>query len=154
MMLPQQVPADATIQLACELTPVGESTATKNMALSARLRETDGTTPKTWLPGYTYTYTVQSSRLGYTSIESNVITIDATGISGLMANRPASLLPIEGGVIVKCSEPLTDVAIYNTAGQLVRHLPMVENDATIELPHGVYIMHYSHCRGAVKMVVR
>lgn len=105
-------------------------------------------------PGYTYTYTVQSSRLGYTSIESNVITIDATGISGLMANRPASLLPIEGGVIVKCSEPLTDVAIYNTAGQLVRHLPVVENDATIELPHGVYIMHYSHCRGAVKMVVR
>ena len=65
MMLPQQVPADATIQLTCELTPDGESTATKTMSLNAALKETDGTTPKTWLPGYTYTYTLSLSDFTY-----------------------------------------------------------------------------------------
>ena len=81
MMLPQQVPADATIQLACELTPVGESTATKNMALSARLKETDGTTPKTWLPGYTYTYTMSLSDFVYV-FDYNTATAKNYGTSG------------------------------------------------------------------------
>ena len=81
MMLPQQVPADATIQLACELTPVGESTATKNMALSARLRETDGTTPKTWLPGFTYTYTMSLSDFVYV-FDYNTATAKNYGTSG------------------------------------------------------------------------
>lgn len=81
MMLPQQVPADATIQLTCELTPVGESTATKNMALSARLRETDGTTPKTWLPGFTYTYTMSLSDFVYV-FDYNTATAKNYGTSG------------------------------------------------------------------------
>ena len=81
MMLPQQVPADATIQLTCELTPVGESAATKNMALSVRLRETDGTTPKTWLPGYTYTYTMSLSDFVYV-FDYNTTTAKNYGTSG------------------------------------------------------------------------
>ncbi len=81
MMLPQQVPADATIQLTCELTPVGESSATKNMALSVRLKETDGTTPKTWLPGYTYTYTMSLSDFVYV-FDYNTATAKEYGTSG------------------------------------------------------------------------
>ena len=65
MMLPQQVPAGAKVLLTCELTPDGESTATKNMSLAVNLLETDGTTPKTWLPGYTYTYTMSLSDFVY-----------------------------------------------------------------------------------------
>lgn len=65
MMLPQQVPSDAQIELTCSLTPSGESTATKAMTLSVSLKETDGTTAKTWLPGYTYTYTISLSDFAY-----------------------------------------------------------------------------------------
>lgn len=65
MMLPQTVPNDAKIQLTCELTPDGETNATKTMALSVALKETGGSTPKTWLPGYTYTYTMSLSDFAY-----------------------------------------------------------------------------------------
>ncbi len=81
MMLPQQVPAGAKVLLTCELTPVGESTATKNMSLSVNLLETDGTTPKTWLPGYTYTYTMSLSDFVYV-FDYNTATAKNYGTSG------------------------------------------------------------------------
>ena len=65
MVLPQTVPNDATIELTCQLFPSGTTTATKTMTLSAALKETDGTTNKTWLPGYTYTYTISLSDFAY-----------------------------------------------------------------------------------------
>ena len=65
MMLPQQVPDDAKILLTCELTKEGDSKASKTMTLQAALKETDGTTAKTWLPGYTYTYTISLSDFVY-----------------------------------------------------------------------------------------
>ena len=81
MMLPQQVPAGAKVLLTCELTPAGESTATKNMSLSVNLLETDGTTPKTWLPGYTYTYTMSLSDFVYV-FDYNTATAKNYGTSG------------------------------------------------------------------------
>ena len=81
MMLPQQVPAGAKVLLTCELTPDGESTATKNMSLSVNLLETDGTTPKTWLPGYTYTYTMSLSDFVYV-FDYNTATAKNYGTSG------------------------------------------------------------------------
>lgn len=81
MMLPQQVPAGAKVLLTCELTPVGESTATKNMSLAVNLLETDGTTPKTWLPGFTYTYTMSLSDFVYV-FDYNVATAKNYGTSG------------------------------------------------------------------------
>lgn len=65
MMLPQQVPGDATIALTCNLTKEGDSDPSKSMTLEAALKETDGTTAKTWLPGYTYTYTISLSDFVY-----------------------------------------------------------------------------------------
>lgn len=65
MMLPQQVPDDATIEITCNLTKEGDTEPTKTMTLTAALKETDGTTAKTWLPGYTYTYTISLSDIAY-----------------------------------------------------------------------------------------
>ena len=81
MMLPQQVPDGAKVLLTCELTPAGESTATKTMSLSVNLLETDGTTPKTWLPGYTYTYTMSLSDFVYV-FDYNTATAKNYGTSG------------------------------------------------------------------------
>lgn len=81
MMLPQQVPAGAKVLLTCELTPDGESAATKNMSLSVNLLETDGTTPKTWRPGYTYTYTLSLSDFVYV-FDYNTATAKNYGTSG------------------------------------------------------------------------
>lgn len=90
--------------------------------------------------GQTHTYTVQSSRLGYTSNASNVITVNATsGVEGIAADKPVAFLAMDGAVLVKCSEPLTDVRIYAMNGALVRHLPVLRNDDVIALPGGIYV---------------
>lgn len=65
MMLPQEVPDDAMIVLTCNLTKDGDANPSKSMTLRAALKETDGTTAKTWLPGYTYTYTLSLSDVVY-----------------------------------------------------------------------------------------
>ncbi len=104
--------------------------------------------------GETHTYTVQASRLGYTSVESNTITIDPSGITGVDADLPMALLVDEGGVRVKCGESLRDVSVYTPAGQLVKHLPVVNNDDYIELPAGVLIVTTPSSRRPYKVVVR
>ncbi len=104
-------------------------------------------------PGETHTYTVQSSRLGYTSVESNVITIDATGISGIDADLPLQAIAGDGYVLFKCGTALHDVVVYNTAGQVVRHLSEVHNDDTVDLPAGVYIITSSSSNSRIKLVV-
>lgn len=104
-------------------------------------------------PEHTHTYTVQAYRLGYLSPESNVITIDHSGITGVEADRPLALLPCDGGVLVKCSEPLNDVRVYTTSGQVVRHIDTVHNDDIIALPPGIYILTTCHSRHAYKILV-
>lgn len=103
--------------------------------------------------GETHTYTVQSSRLGYLSPVSNVVTLDESGLTGVQANRPVALLAREGGVLVKCDEPLEAVMIYTVGGALVRSLPHVGNDEVIPLPAGVYVLTYRNSSKAVKVVV-
>ncbi len=105
-------------------------------------------------PGERHTYYVQSYRLGYTSPESNVITLDATGVTGVGADKPLALLPTQGGVIVKCSEPLGTARIYNAAGGLVKVIDNLQNDTPISLPGGVYIMTTATSRMATKIVIR
>ncbi|MBR1543708.1 MAG: endonuclease [Muribaculaceae bacterium] len=104
--------------------------------------------------GQTHTYTVQSKRLGYLSPKSNVITVSSSGVNGIEADKPLSLLPIEGGFVVKCSEPLLGVRIFNAGGQLVRELPVLECDDKVELPGGVYVITIAGNRKPFKAVVR
>ena len=104
-------------------------------------------------PQHIHTYSVQSYRLGYLSPESNVITIDHSGITGVEADRPLALLMTAGGVVVKCSEPIEDVVIYNTRGQVIRRIDEVRNDDLISLPAGIYILTTKSSRQAYKIVV-
>lgn len=106
------------------------------------------------LAGQTHTYTVQSFRLGYTSAPSNVITVAPTAINGIAADKPIAFIPTMGGVLVKCSEPHENVDIYNTNGQMVKHLNVVNNDDFIYLPQGIYIMRSAASRKPIKLVIR
>ena len=107
-----------------------------------------------FVTGQTHTYNVQTTRLGCTSPESNVITIETTGISGPEANKPLALIPGDGVVLVKCSEPLGRTRIYNMSGQLVKEIENLVSDTFIELPQGVYLLKTATSRKAVKLVIR
>lgn len=106
------------------------------------------------LPNELHTYYVQSSRLGYLSEPSNVITIDASGITGIEADKPLLVLPREGGILVKCSENVGCASIYNLAGQEVWHTDALHDDTVIDLPRGIYLLHTATNRTAWKIAVR
>ena len=106
------------------------------------------------MTGQTHTYSVQSYRLGYLSQPSNVITVDYSAINGIEADKPIAFIPTQGGVLIKCSEPHYDVDIYNTNGQLVKHIDVVNNDDFIYLPQGIYIMRSASARKPSKMVIK
>ncbi len=101
----------------------------------------------------THVYTVQSYRLGYYSEESNAITIDRSGITGVQADKPAAFIADRGYVLVKCSEPVKNVNIYNPSGALVRHIDVLRNDDTIQLPAGLYLVTTSTTSRATKLHV-
>lgn len=105
-------------------------------------------------PDQTQTYTVQTSRLGYTSPESNVITVTATGVDDLFVNKPLAIIGMDGAILVKCSEPLGKARIFNANGQLVKEIKSLENDAIIELPRGVYFMTTSTSNKAFKVIIK
>ena len=105
-------------------------------------------------PGQTHTYSVKASRLGYTSAESNVVTVDASGVSGVEADRPVAFIATEGGVIVKCGEPLAGVRIYSPSGALVKGFEQLCSDDRIALPMGVYVFTAANSTRPVKLIVR
>lgn len=105
-------------------------------------------------PGQTHTYTVQSSRLGYTSPESNVITVHTSGINGIFIDKPLALINVDGGIIVKCSENLGMARIYNMSGQLVKLIPSLKNDDFIALPVGIYFMTTATSNKATRLLIK
>ena len=107
-----------------------------------------------YAPDQTHTYTVQTSRLGYTSPESNVITVTTTAATDLFVNKPLAIIPMDGAILVKCSEPLGKARIFNVNGQLVKEIRNLENDAIIELPRGVYFMTTSTSSKAFKVIIK
>ena len=101
-----------------------------------------------------HTYSVQSYRLGYVSEPSNVITIDASGITGIEADKPLQVLAFEGGILIKCSENVGDAMVYDMAGRVVRHISDLKDDMVIELPRGIYLLKTATSRSAWKVAVR
>ena len=99
-----------------------------------------------------YTYYVQSYRLGYTSEPSNTISVDQTGLSGPQARKPMIVLPMPGGVVVKCDEPLGPGWVCDLTGRVVTRLANVDNDTRILLPRGIYILTTANHQ-AVKIAV-
>ena len=92
--------------------------------------------------------------MGYTSAESNVITIDDSGITGVLADKPVAFIPGEDGVLVKCSEKVPNVNVYSMTGSLIQHYDSLDNDSFIYLPQGVYVITNGTARHATKLVVR
>lgn len=105
-------------------------------------------------PGETHTYYVQSSRLGYLSEASNVITLDASGITGIDADKPLQVLSTDGGILIKCSEAVGAADVYDTCGRLVRHIDCLDDDMVIALPSGIYLLKTATSRTAWKVAVR
>ena len=104
--------------------------------------------------GETHTYYVQSYRLGYMSAPSNVITVDACGLTDVEADKPLQVIAMEGGILVKCSEDVGKAVVYNMAGQEVCRIDNLTNDMVIELPRGFYLLKTSTSRQAWKVAVR
>ncbi len=104
-------------------------------------------------PGETHTYSVQSYRLGYLSEPSNVITLDASGITGIEADKPLQVLAVDGGILVKCSESVGRASIYNIAGQEVKRIDNLKDDMVIDLPRGIYVLKTSTSHNAWKVAV-
>ena len=102
----------------------------------------------------THTYYVQSYRLGYMSEPSNVITIDASGLTGISADKPLQVLPIKGGILIKCSENVGRATVYDMAGRTVCHIDNLCDDTIIELPRGIYLLQTATSRSAWKVAVR
>ena len=105
-------------------------------------------------PDEIHTYSVQSYRLGYMSEPSNVITLDNTGLTGLEADKPLQVLPIEGGLLVKCNENVGPAIIYNVAGQEIWRTDDLADNTVIKLPRGVYLLKTATSRSAWKVAVR
>ena len=105
-------------------------------------------------PGESHTYQVQSYRLGYMSEPSNVITLDASGITGIEADKPLQVLSMDGGILIKCSESVGMASIYNLAGQEVWRTDNLNDDAIIYLPRGIYLLKTATSRTAWKVAVR
>ncbi|MGN1238851.1 MAG: endonuclease, partial [Muribaculaceae bacterium] len=105
--------------------------------------------------GETHTYSVQSSRLGYLSVASNVVTVTASGVTGVEGDKRLVVASYPDGVVrIICSETLENCRIYDAQGRIVEHLPVVEPNQLITLPLGVYIITVDGMTHPVKVVVR
>ena len=105
--------------------------------------------------GEIHTYSVQSSRLGYRSIASNVITVTPAGVTGVTADKGLSAVCYADGTVkLMCSEAHTACRIINAQGQLVKFLNKIEPNELIELPLGVYFITTDQCKRPLKVAVR
>lgn len=91
-------------------------------------------------PSVKETYSVQSSRLGYRSIASNVITVDVAGITGVEIEQPLGVVNYSGGIRLIMGEPHSNVSIYDTLGRCIMTMPMVYNNHELNLPVGLYLI--------------
>ena len=101
------------------------------------------------------TYCVQSSRLGYVSEKSNIITVsDYSGVQGVHSDKILAVAQGDDCVRFICTEPLSDVRVYNMQGVMIKEFRQVENDFAITLPIGIYVISAKDVRRPVKVVVR
>lgn len=119
--------------------------------------ELDGETPSVTLDGFadseSESYSVQSSRLGYRSPASNVVFVSHSGLSDINAEYPLKASSRQGAIRIQVTAPHTDARIYDTAGQLVMLIPLIESSMEITtLPAGVYILVTNEHPSPVKII--
>ena len=105
-------------------------------------------------PLATYSYSVQSERLGFRSEPSNVITVDVNSVTGIQTDKGLVAVSIDGGMMFNCTDSHSGCRIYNMQGQEVKYLPVIENYTEVELPVGVYIVKTNEITKPLKVVVR
>lgn len=105
--------------------------------------------------GETHTYSVQSSRLGYLSVASNVVTVTASGVTGVEGDKRLVVASYHDGVVrIICSEKLANLRVYDAQGRIVHSQPAVNPDELLTLPLGVYIITVDGMTHPVKVIVR
>ncbi len=85
-------------------------------------------------------YTVRSVRLGHVSAPSNLITVSHAAMGLPADNTPLTVENYEGFIRFRCSEPHSDVRVYDMTGRVVMHLPTVIDGDELTLPQGVYLI--------------
>lgn len=100
------------------------------------------------------TYSVQSVRLGIRSPQSNVITVDHTGINGIEIEEPLEVQGFDGFLRIICSAPQRACEIYDPAGRLVMAIDEVQQNTDIALVPGIYFVRTASHRTPVKVAVR
>ncbi|MCM1449899.1 MAG: endonuclease [Clostridiales bacterium] len=118
------------------------------------LAETNSLLIEDYDPSVKESYHVQSVRLGYRSPVSNEIYVESTGgIDTVGDDLPLGTAYIPGGVRFVCGTPHTGVVIYDMQGRSVATVDYIENNSTVLLPVGVYVVTTDQCQRPVKIVV-
>lgn len=119
------------------------------------LAETPGTEMEDFLGVDNETYTVQSCRLGYTSPESNAVTVyNPAGVTAVEGDTPWGVDNIPGGLRIMSVETVPFIGIYDTTGRLVMTLENVGPYTDVFLPAGVYFVRGERSTRPVKVLVR
>ena len=100
------------------------------------------------------TYAVQAVRLGYRSAMSNIITVEHSGISGVITDLPLGVRIDGNSLHFTCGEPHYNACIYNAAGLLITNLPVIENNMEIYLPTGIYFITTNQMQRPIKALVK
>lgn len=102
------------------------------------------------------TYSVQSERLGIRSPMSNVITVTPSGIEDVTADgeQPLVVESYSGMLRFRCSEPQTDVTVYDVTGRVVMMIEVVNDGDELTLPTGIYFVTSASHRSPVKTIAR
>lgn len=98
-------------------------------------------------------YTVESVRLGYRSPKSNVIFVAHSGVTGVELDRPLLVQTYPGLIRFICNAPQTGLRIYDPAGRLVMTAPVIDNNDTVEIPAGIYLIVTDSHKSPIKAVV-
>lgn len=99
-------------------------------------------------------YTVQSCRLDVLSPVSNSIMVTHAGVEGVEVIEGLGTAYHPGGVRFVCGDSHTNGRVIDMSGREIMQLPVIENDMTIELPLGVYIILTDQQRIPLKVYVR
>lgn len=119
------------------------------------LAETDGSQKIMGLDESDYeTYSVQSCRLGFKSPVSNIITVSTSGITGVEAEAPLSIIGIEGAVRFITNGLQTEVKFHDVSGRLLRTIDRIDNYTEVEAAPGFYLISTREHRTPVKVVVK